>query len=80
MEFVKYLDEGRASISHDPIYIIGSKEGVEVEVAVNYNSGYKENIYSFVNNIRTNDGGTHVQGFRRALSREFKNMETRMDF
>ncbi|MBK7095921.1 MAG: DNA topoisomerase (ATP-hydrolyzing) subunit B [Saprospiraceae bacterium] len=72
MEFVKYLDEGRASISHDPIYIIGSKEGVEVEVAVNYNSGYKENIYSFVNNIRTNDGGTHVQGFRRALSREFK--------
>jgi DNA gyrase subunit B len=72
MEFVKYLDEGRASISHEPIYIIGSKEGVEVEVAVNYNSGYKENIYSFVNNIRTNDGGTHVQGFRRALSREFK--------
>jgi DNA gyrase subunit B len=72
IEFVKYLDEGRASISHDPIYIIGSKEGVEVEVAVNYNSGYKENIYSFVNNIRTNDGGTHVQGFRRALSREFK--------
>ena len=72
MEFVKYLDEGRSSVSHDPIYILGSKEGVEVEVAINYNSGYKENIYSFVNNIRTNDGGTHVQGFRRALSREFK--------
>ncbi|MEZ4908861.1 MAG: toprim domain-containing protein [Saprospiraceae bacterium] len=71
-EFVKYLDEGRSSISPEPIYIFGAKDDVEVEVAINYNTGYKENIYSFVNNIRTNEGGTHVQGFRRALSREFK--------
>lgn len=71
-EFVKYLDEGRASISVEPIYIYGEKDNVEVEVSINYNTGFKENIYSFVNNIRTNEGGTHVQGFRRALTREFK--------
>ena len=71
-EFVKYLDEGRASIIESPIYITGNKDNVEVEIAVNYNTGFKENIYSFVNNIRTHEGGTHVQGFRRALTREFK--------
>lgn len=71
-EFVKYLDEGRSSISPDCIYVSGEKDNVEVEVAINYNTGFKENIYSFVNNIRTNDGGTHVQGFRRAITREFK--------
>ena len=71
-EFVKYLDEGRASIVENPIYISGNKDNVEVEIAINYNTGFKENIYSFVNNIRTHEGGTHVQGFRRALTREFK--------
>ena len=71
-EFVKYLDEGRSSISLDCIYITAEKDNVEVEVAINYNTGFKENIYSFVNNIRTKDGGTHVQGFRRAITREFK--------
>ncbi len=71
-EFVKYLDEGRASIIESPIYITGNKDNVEVEIAINYNTGFKENIYSFVNNIRTHEGGTHVQGFRRALTREFK--------
>lgn len=71
-EFVKYLDEGRSSLSQEVIYIKGEKDDIEVEIAINYNTGFKENIYSFVNNIRTNDGGTHVQGFRRALSREFK--------
>ena len=71
-EFVQYLDEGRSSILSDPIYITGNKENIDVEVAINYNTGFKENIISFVNNIRTHDGGTHVQGFRRALSREFK--------
>ncbi len=71
-EFVKYLDEGRTSIIQTPIHIQGNKENVDVEIAINYNSGFKENIYSFVNNIRTHEGGTHVQGFRRALTREFK--------
>ncbi len=71
-EFVKYLDEGRTSIIDTPIYIAGNKENVDVEIAINYNTGFKENIYSFVNNIRTHEGGTHVQGFRRALTREFK--------
>jgi len=71
-EFVKYLDEGRTSVIEDPIYITGNKDNVDVEIAINYNTGFKENIYSFVNNIRTHEGGTHVQGFRRALTREFK--------
>ncbi|HHH53144.1 MAG TPA: DNA topoisomerase (ATP-hydrolyzing) subunit B [Bacteroidetes bacterium] len=71
-EFVKYLDAGRTSIIQTPIHIEGNKENVEVEISINYNTGFKENIYSFVNNIRTHEGGTHVQGFRRALTREFK--------
>jgi len=73
-EFVKYLDEARTPILKDPIHVIGrdEKENVEVEVAMQYNTGYKEHIFSFVNNINTREGGTHVNGFRRAVAREFK--------
>lgn len=71
-EFVNYLDKGKTHILSEPIHIIGRKDNVEVEVALTYNTGFKENIYSYVNNIRTHEGGTHVQGFRRAISREFK--------
>ncbi len=71
-EFVKYLDESRTALINEPIYAIGKEENVEVEVALQYNTGYSENIYSFVNNINTREGGTHVNGFRRALSRVFK--------
>jgi len=71
-EFVNYLDKGKTSLLSEPIYITGKKESVEVEVAMIYNTGFKENIFSYVNNIRTHEGGTHVQGFRRAISREFK--------
>jgi len=70
-EFVEYLDEGKQALIQDSIYAIGTEENVEVEVALHYNTSFKENIYSFVNNIHTIDGGTHVQGFRRAVNRVF---------
>ncbi len=73
-EFVRYLDESRTPILKEPIHVIGKdeKENVEVEVALQYNTGYQEHIFSFVNNINTREGGTHVNGFRRAVAREFK--------
>ncbi len=71
-EFVKYLDETRTPIIAEPIYVVGKEDNVEVEVAMQYNTGYQEHIYSFVNNINTREGGTHVAGFRRAVNRLFK--------
>ena len=69
-EFVVFLDESRTKLlDGDPIFVDGKKDNVEVEVALQYNTGYKENIFSFVNNINTREGGTHVNGFRRAVSR-----------
>ena len=70
-EFVKFIDQARAPIIEEPIYVKGNEENVEVEVAMQYNSSYSENVHSFVNNIRTNEGGTHVAGFRRAVNRVF---------
>jgi len=70
-EFVKYLDESRTPIIDTPIHVIGKEENVEVEVALQYNTSYSENIFSFVNNINTREGGTHVGGFRRAINRVF---------
>lgn len=72
-EFVEFLDESRQKILDQPIYAKGIEDNVEVEVAMQYNNSYKENIYAFVNNINTREGGTHVNGFRRAVNREFKN-------
>lgn len=71
-EFVKYLDETRTPLIDEPIHVVGKEENVEVEVAMTYNTGFQENIFSFVNNINTREGGTHVQGFRRAIARLFK--------
>ena len=71
-EFVKHLDESRTPIIQTPIHVTGKEENVEVEVALQYNTGYQENIFSYVNNINTREGGTHVNGFRMAVSREFK--------
>ncbi len=72
-EFVAYIDESRDKITSKPIYVKAKEENVEVEVALQYNTSYVENIYSYVNNISTREGGTHVNGFRRAIVREFKN-------
>lgn len=71
-EFVKFLDESRSPLIDTPIYVKGKEDNVEVEVALQYNTGYQEHVFSFVNNISTKDGGTHEAGFKRAITRIFK--------
>ncbi|MDN3547602.1 DNA topoisomerase (ATP-hydrolyzing) subunit B [Mucilaginibacter aquaedulcis] len=71
-EFVKFLDGTRTSIIPDPIYLDGIKNGIPVELAFQYNDTYSENVFSYVNNINTIEGGTHVAGFRRGLTRTLK--------
>jgi len=71
-EFVKFLDGTRESILDDVIYFDGEKNDVPVEVAMIYNTSYTENVHSYVNNINTYEGGTHLGGFRRALTRTLK--------
>jgi DNA gyrase subunit B len=71
-EFVDYLDEARDPILDETIYIADEDAEVPVELAMRYNDGYNENVLSFVNNINTHEGGTHVSGFRRALTRTLK--------
>ena len=68
VSFVQYLDEGRVSF-HKPILISGEKESISVEAALQYNDSYTENLFSYVNNIHTPEGGTHLVGFRTALTR-----------
>ncbi|HET54976.1 MAG TPA: DNA topoisomerase (ATP-hydrolyzing) subunit B [Ignavibacteria bacterium] len=72
VEFVKYLDETRNAF-HKPIFIEGEKDGVPVEIAFEYSDAYSENIHTYVNNISTIEGGTHLVGFKTALTRTFNN-------
>jgi len=72
IEFVKFLDEKRTPI-HKPIYISGEKENTPVEIAFEYTNSYSDNIHSYVNNINTIEGGTHLVGFKTALTRTFNN-------
>ncbi|MCQ2058558.1 MAG: DNA topoisomerase (ATP-hydrolyzing) subunit B [Bacteroidaceae bacterium] len=71
-EFVEYMDQNRVHLITEPIYLNTEKSGYPVEVAILYNTGYTESIKSFVNNINTIEGGTHVVGFRTALTRTLK--------
>lgn len=71
-EFVKYLDGTRTPLIPDPIHIEGVKQGLPVELALQYNDSFSENVHSYVNNINTIEGGTHVAGFRRGLTRTLK--------
>ncbi len=71
-EFVRFLDESRTPLIDKPIYVKAKEDNVEVEVAMQYNTGYQEHVFSFVNNIATRDGGTHEAGFKRAITRIFK--------
>src|SRR6201985_2819442 len=71
-EFVKYLDGTRVPIIPEPIYVDGNKQGIPVELALQYNDTFSENVHSYVNNINTIEGGTHVAGFRRGLTRTLK--------
>ena len=71
-EFVELIDENREKLLDSVIYMETEKNGVPVEVAMHYNTSYSENIHSYVNNINTHEGGTHLSGFRRALTRTLK--------
>ena len=71
-EFVEYLDETRDNLIQNVMYMEGEKNGIPVEVAMSYNTSYSENLHSYVNNINTHEGGTHLTGFRRALTRTLK--------
>jgi len=71
-EFVQFLDGGRPSLIAEPIYVEGIKNGIPVELALQYNDSYAENVHSYVNNINTHEGGTHIAGFRRGLTRTLK--------
>lgn len=75
--FIQYLDQNRDAVQKKPIYIEGEKENVPVEVAFQYNTGYTENIFSYVNNIHTLEGGTHLIGFKTALTRTLNNYATK---
>jgi len=73
VEFVKYIDAIRPSITRSPIYISGAAENVQVEAALQYNEGFSDNSFTYVNNINTHEGGTHLVGFRSALTRALNN-------
>ena len=72
-EYVRFINSGKTPVHDDIIHLEGEEDGVFFEVAMQYNTGYNENIYSFVNNINTHDGGTHEEGVRRALTRVINN-------
>ena len=69
--YVEFLNQSRTALHPNPIYISGGKQGLEVELALQWTTAYAENIVFFVNNINTIDGGTHVSGFKGALTRSF---------
>ncbi|MDR1808864.1 MAG: DNA topoisomerase (ATP-hydrolyzing) subunit B, partial [Prevotella sp.] len=71
-EFVRYIDSSKEPLINDVIHITTEKQGIPVEVAMSYNTSYNENVFSYVNNINTIEGGTHLTGFRRGLSRTLK--------
>ncbi|MDD4630936.1 MAG: DNA topoisomerase (ATP-hydrolyzing) subunit B [Proteiniphilum sp.] len=71
-EFVIYIDKNKDSLIQTPIHIVTEKNGIPIEIAMTYNDTYNENIFSYVNNINTIEGGTHLTGFRRGLSRTLK--------
>ena len=71
-DFISYLDENREKLMPEAIYIEGERKGIPIEIAMQYNTGYSENLHSYVNNINTHEGGTHLAGFRSGLTRTLK--------
>jgi DNA gyrase subunit B len=71
-EFIRYLDSTREQLTSQVISMEGEKNGIPVEVAMVYNTSYAENLHSYVNNINTHEGGTHLSGFRRGLTGTLK--------
>jgi len=76
-EFVRFLNEGRSALHPDPIYLQGERDEVVVEVALQYNDSYQETLFTYANNIKTDEGGTHLVGFRSALTRTINNYANR---
>jgi len=76
ISFVEYINRNKKVLHKDPIYVTGAKEDCSVEVALQYNETYLENIFAFANSINTTEGGTHLVGFRSALTRVFNNYAT----
>jgi DNA gyrase subunit B len=74
--FVQHLNRNKEVLHPEPIFIQGSKEGIEAEIALQWNDGYAENVYSFANNINTHEGGTHLVGFKSALTKALNNYAT----
>src|SRR3954469_1271015 len=69
VSFVQYLNQNKSPVNEKPIYMRGDKDGIDTEIALQWNDGYAETLYSFANNINTHEGGTHLSGFRSALTR-----------
>ncbi len=76
-DFISYLDENREKLMPEAIYIEGERKGIPIEIAMQYNTGYSENLHSYVNNINTHEGGTHLAGFRSGLTRTLKSYADR---
>jgi DNA gyrase subunit B len=76
VSFVEYLNRAKTALHTPPIFITGQREGVEMEIAFQYNDGYDERIFSFANNINTHEGGTHLIGFKAALTRTMNTYAT----
>jgi len=72
VDFINYLDENREKLIPDSINMDGEKNGIPIEIAMQYNTSFTENVHAYVNNINTNEGGTHLSGFRRGLTRTLK--------
>ena len=79
VEFVTFLNEGRNALHPDPIYLEGERDGVSVEIAMQYNDSYQESVFTYANNIKTNEGGTHMVGFRAALTTTINAYALRQD-
>src|SRR6187455_1321606 len=77
VSFVQYLNQNKANVNEKPIYSRGDKDGIDVEIAMQWNDGYAETLYSFANNINTQEGGTHLSGFRSALTRTVNTYATK---
>ena len=80
LEFVGYLDNNREKLTDNPIYLESDKFGIPIEIAMQYNTGFTENIHSYVNNINTIEGGTHLSGFRRGLTTTLKSYADKNGF
>ncbi len=80
IEFVKHLNRNREALHETPIFVEGSRDNIQCEIAMQYNDSYSENLYSFANNINTHEGGTHESGFKSALTRIINDYARKMGF